>query len=64
MIVAVVFQDTPVRTMVDAMLPGDLGADLSVGAGDLVGHRFADVMQQAAHLGDLNIGAGLRRQHT
>ena len=39
----------------------DLGADGRVGALDLVVHRLADVVQQAAHLGDLDVRADLGR---
>ena len=38
---------------------GDLGADGGVRAFDLVVDRLADVVQQTAHLGDLDIGADL-----
>ena len=40
---------------------GDLGADRRVRALDLVVDRLADVVQQAAHLGDLDVGADLGR---
>ena len=40
---------------------GDLGADGRVRALDLVVDRLADVVQQAAHLGDLDVGADLGR---
>ena len=39
---------------------GDLGADGRVRALDLVIDRLADVVQQAAHLGDLDVGARSR----
>ena len=38
---------------------GDLGADGRMRAFDLVVDRLADVVQQAAHLGDLDVGADL-----
>ena len=40
---------------------GDLGADRGVRALDLVVDGLADVVQQAAHLGDLDVGADLGR---
>ena len=40
---------------------GDRGADGGVRALDLVVDRLADVVEQAAHLGDLDVGADLGR---
>ncbi len=40
---------------------GDLGPDRGVRSLDLVVDRLADVVEQAAHLGDLDVGADLGR---
>src|SRR5690606_32419910 len=46
-----------------AVAAAELRADLRVRALDLVVHRLADVVQQTAHLGDLDVGAKLGGKH-
>ena len=43
---------------------GYLGANLGVGARDFVGKGLPDVVEQAADLGDLDVGPGFGGEHS
>ena len=52
----------PFTTFIGIVPLGDRGADDGVRTLDLVVDRLADVVEQAAHLGDLDVGADLARR--
>ena len=64
MVIVVMLPDAVANRSGDAVASGEVVADFGVGPLDFVGQRLADVVEQAAGAGHLDIGADFGGQHT